>query len=244
MRDALDEELASISQQGSPNWFDQRIGRFTASQIHRLIKSGTRLMTDEELKARPKSGPGSSAKTTEDHSKFSDDGETYIYEKVAETLTGQIKVGGGSFATSHGEEMEPIAAAYFAEKTGFKYEFVAFVPAGDHTGGSPDGYINEDEILEIKCPYDSTNQVKYLMLTDQYDLKRMYPAFYWQCMSNLLFTGRKLCHFVTYDHRFNDEKHKMAWIKIEPHGADMDLITTKIAAAVKMKLEIIKTLNA
>lgn len=242
MRDALDEELASASEQGSPRWFDSRIGRFTASEMHRLIKSGSRLMTDEELKARPKSGPGSSAKTTEDPSKFSEDGETYIYQKVAETLTGEIRSSGYSNATAHGEDMEPLAAQYFVEREGFTHEIVAFVPAGDHAGGSPDRYVNGDEILEIKCPFDPTNQVKYLMLTDQFDLKRSYPAFYWQCMANLLFTGKKLCHFVTYDHRFNDEKHKIAWIKIEPHGADMDLITTKIAAAVKLKLEILKSL--
>ena len=242
MRDALDDELAAASEQGSRNWFDVRIGRFTSSEMHRLIKSGTRLMTADELKNRPKSGPGSSAKLTEDPSKFSDDGETYIYQKVAETLTGEIRVSGYSNATAHGEDMEPLAAEYFIQKTGYSHEIVAFVPVGEHAGGSPDRYVNGDEILEIKCPYDPTNQVKYLMLTDQWDLKRQYPEHYWQCMSNLLFTGKKLCHFVTYDHRFTEEKYKLSWIKITPHPGDMDIISVKLAAAVRLKLEILKSL--
>lgn len=244
MRDALDNDLAAASEQTSQNWFDIRIGRFTSSQMHRLIKSGTRLMTADELAKRPKSGPGSSAKQTEDPSKFSDDGETYVYEKIAETLTGQVSPEVYSNATAHGSDLEPIAAEYFIEKTGFSHEIVSFVPFGDQAGGSPDRYVNGEEILEIKCPYNSVHQVKYLMLTDQWDLKRNYPAHYWQCMSNLLFTGKSLCHFVTFDHRFTKEEHKMSWIKITPHAGDMDLIAVKLAAAVKMKLEFLQTMNA
>lgn len=243
MRDALDDELASASEQQSQNWFDIRIGRFTSSEIHRLIKSGSRPMTELELANRPKKGPGSSAKLTEDNSKFSPDGETYVYEKVAETLTGQILTGGFSQATQWGDDLEPIAAEYFIQKMGYTHEIISFFPFGDHAGGSPDRVVNGNELLEIKCPFNSTNQVKYLMLTDQADLKSLYPEFYWQVMANLFFTQKTLCHFVTYDHRFTKEEHKMSWIKVEPSQTDFQLIADKLAAAIKMKLEWLQTLN-
>jgi len=94
--DNFEKELAQASEQGSQIWHDIRCGRFTSSEMHRLIKSGTRLMTAEELKNRPKTGPGSHAKLTEDPNKFSDDGQTYIEEKVAEVLTGQVDPSLGS----------------------------------------------------------------------------------------------------------------------------------------------------
>src|SRR5688572_19608510 len=160
--DAFELAISQQSEQGSPAWHNIRCGRFTSSEIFRLIKNGERLMTDVELKARPKSGPGSKARYVEDPTKFSDDGETYIYQKVAETLTGEVRETPYSHATAHGSDMEPLAAQYFIEKTGYTHEIVSFVPVGDHAGGSPDRYVNGDEILEIKCPFDSTNQVKYL----------------------------------------------------------------------------------
>lgn len=240
--DALDLALQNISEQGSQRWYDIRTGRFTSSEMYRLIKTGERLMTEDELKARPKSGPGSKSKWIEDPSKLSADGETYIYEKVAEVLTGQPKPQIFSYATRHGEEMEPIAAQYYEEITGLKVEPIAFVPVGDHAGGSPDRAVG-DKILEIKCPYNPVQQVKYIMLTDQYDLKREYPEYYWQTMANLLFTGKSACIFATYDYRFEKPQHKLTMLEVLPNMKDFDIITERIAAAVKMKLQILDTLS-
>lgn len=242
--DAFDKELAEASEQGSQMWVDIRAGRFTASEMYRLIKSGTRDMTPAELKARPKSGPGSTAKKIEDPRCLSPDTKTYIYEKVAETLTGIAKQKVFSFATQHGEEMEPIAAEEFAKYIGgIEYEILSFVPFGDHAGGSPDRKIKgKKEIVEIKCPYNSVNQVGYLMLTDQWDLKRDYPEYYWQCQSNILFTGADLCHFVAYDHRMKLDKHKIVHIEVRPIAEDLELLGVKLGAAIKEKEDILKLL--
>lgn len=240
--DAFDRELAQQSEQGSPLWFDIRIGRFTSSEIYRLIKPGERLMTDEELKARPKTGPGSKSKWTEDPSRLSIDGESYVYEVVAEVLTGQMTPNVKSYATEHGEEFEPYAAEFYENKFGVKTEIISFVPFGDHAGGSPDRIVG-DSLLEIKCPYNSAIHLKYMMLTDQYDLKREYPNYYWQIQSNLLWTGKKKAIFVSYDFRFTKNEHKMATVEILPDSKDMDIISTRVAAAIKMKLQIIETLS-
>lgn len=242
--DALDKALAEMSEQGSGMWHDVRAGRFTASEIWKLMESGSRLMTEAELKARPKSGPGSKSKYIEDASCLSNTTQTYIRTKVAETLTGHAAEPVFSRATEYGDEMEPFAAQYFTERTGMEFEIVSFVPYTDHAGGSPDRKIKgKNELLEIKCPYNSANQVDYLMLTDQWDLKREYPEYYWQCMANMLFFGAELCHFITYDPRMIEEKHKMAYIKIKPIEEDQQLIITKLGTAVKEKLALLNLLK-
>jgi hypothetical protein len=244
MLDAFEQELAQQSEQGSEIWHDIRAGRFTASEMWRLMESGTRLMTPAELKARPKSGKGSASKYIEDPACLSKSTETYIRQKVAETLTGHAAEQVNSAPTRWGDEMEPFAAESFQEKTGLEFEIVSFVPYTDHAGGSPDRKIKgTKELLEIKCPYNSANQIDYLMLTDQWDLKREHPNHYWQCMSNILFYDATLCHFVTYDHRMIEEKDKMFYLPIRPIEEDMNLIITKLESAVKEKLRILNILR-
>lgn len=242
--DDFDIALAQSAEQGSPIWHDIRAGRFTSSEMHRLIKSGTRLMTAEELKNRPKNGPGSSAKLTEDPSKFSPDGEIYIDEKVAEVLTGECEPNAWSHATAWGDDWEPVAAQYYADKFKVEFEIIAFQPFGDHAGGSPDRKIKgQKRGLEIKCPHRSKNQVTYLKLSDQYDLKRFDPQKYWQCMSNLLFMDWDCIDLSHFDPRMKAEKHKITKLEIVPVSSEFQVIVTKIEAAVKEKLEILRSLE-
>lgn len=242
--DLLDSQTATRQvEQGSEEWDRIRCGRFTSSEIHNIMDSGTRDMTLEELKARPKSGKGSKTTKVPDHSKLSTAAETYIFTKVAETLTGKIQSSSYAFPLVYGKELEGEAVEYFEKRTGFETEVVGFQVFGDHAGGSPDRFVGENEGLEIKCPYTSKEQVKYLMLTDQWDLKRNHPDYYWQCMSNMLFTQKERWHFATYDPRFQLEKHKMAHIIIEPVNEDYDLICLKLEIAIKEKLSLIQLLT-
>lgn len=240
--DNFEKELAGAAEQGSPIWHDVRAGRFTSSEMHRLVKSGTRPMTAQELANRPKSGPGSAAKLTEDPTKFSPDGISYIEEKVAEVLTGQVEASAWSHATQWGDDWEPVAAEYYATKFKCEFEIISFQPFGEHAGGSPDRKIKgTNKGLEIKCPHRSKNQVNYLQLFDQWDLKRMHPDYYWQCQANLLFMNWEAIDFCTFDPRMIDEKHKLFVLEVKPVSEDQDLLVVKIEAAVKEKLEILRT---
>lgn len=242
--DLLDEKTATKwIEQGTPEWDQIRIGRFTASEIYRLMEPAKREMTEAELKARPKSGKGSSAKLVNDYSSLSDAALTYINEKVAEALTGQNKSQGYAFPLVWGAEHEEEAAEAFAIRTGFTVEKVGFFTYTDHAGGSPDRFVNENDILEIKCPYESVNQIKYLMLTDQYDVRREYFAYWVQCQANMLFTERSLCHFCTWDPRMKEEKHKLTHIEIKADAEFHDLIRQKIVQATKEKLQLIQLLG-
>ncbi len=242
--DAFDIALSQASEQGSEMWSNVRAGRFTASELHRLMKPGTRDMTKEELAARPKAGKGSTAKKTYDYDSLSEDAWTFIYEKVAETLTGEPKINPFSHATAWGESWEPVCAEYLTQTKGWEFEIISFVPYTDHSGGSPDRKIlNLPEGVEIKCPHNPKNQVDYLMYVDQWDIKRNKPEYYWQCQANLLFTGWEKMHFVTFDPRMKLDKHKLVHIEVLPHEEDQNLLIKRLEVAIKEKLVLLKLLN-
>lgn len=224
MNPLLSEIQAVVSDQGSDGWNYARLGRFTSSEMYKL-------MTEPRNKGDKEAG------------KLSEGAMTYVGIKVAEVLTGQPKSESYAYPLVYGKELEPQAIEYFIKKTGYTYEPAMFVPFGDHSGGSPDGYINENDLLEVKCPWASENQVDYLMLTDQYDLKRNHPNHYWQCMSNLLFTDKDQLHFVAYDPRMSQEKHRMVHIVVKPNPEDFEKITTQLAKAIKEKLKLIQLLT-
>lgn len=231
--------------QGSEDWENIRAGRFTASEIYKLMDCGYRPMTPDELAARPKKGPGSRTTRVPDMNVLGDGALTYIYQKVAETLTGRPKPSTYAYPLVYGKELEAEAVEYFQGLTGLECEEVGFQTWSDHAGGSPDRLIGAKKGLEIKCPYDSTNQVHYLMLNDRFDLKNNYPEYYWQCVSNMLFTDRECWYFATYDPRMQLDKHKMKILTIEYKdvGEDIDLLTKALEGAIKMKLETIKLLS-
>lgn len=224
MNPLLSEIQAVVSEQGSDGWNQARAGRFTASEMWKL-------MTEPRTNVAKERGD------------LSEGAMTYVNEKVAETLTGQPKAESYSYPIVYGKELEPQAIEYFVKRTGFVYEPALFVPFGDYAGGSPDGYINDTDGLEVKCPFNSANMVDYLMLTDQWDLKRNHSNHYWQCMSNLLFTGKDKWHFVAYDPRMQEEKHRMVHIEVKPISEDFERITAKIAKAVEEMLKLIKMLS-
>jgi hypothetical protein len=243
--DLVNEDTAyKCIDQGSEEWQEIRLGRFTSSEMHRLMTPAKREMTPAELAARPKKGTGSRTTQILDYSAMSDGAYTYIEEKVAEILTGQAEEDRYVFAKEYGKEMEPVAAEYFQKVTGLTVEPAPFVPFERHAGGSPDRFIlQENAGLEIKCPLKAKKQVQYLQLADQNDLLTHFPEFYWQCMSNLLFTEREKWYFVTYCPFMLQEKHKMTKLEIYPREDHFTLITVKIAKAVEEKLKLLKLLQ-
>jgi len=223
--DLLDEKTATRwITQNTDEWDQVRVGRFTASELWRLM-------------VEPK------GKTDKDSGKLSETALSYVQEKVAEVLTGLPKQQGYAFPLVWGSEKEPEAIEYFTERTGLTVEKVGFFTYTDHAGGSPDGFIGEDAILEVKCPYDPGKQVDYLMLTDQWDLKRHFREYYWQCQANLLFTEREVCHFITYDPRMIEEKHKLTHMEVKANADDHAAIIAKLEKAIEEKLKLISLLK-
>jgi hypothetical protein len=220
--DQITDEKTAFNwiEQNTEEWDRIRIGRFTASENWRLI-------------VQPK----------EKSRKISVETENYVMEKVAEVMTGQCKQQGYAFPLVYGKEQEPIAREHFVSKTGFEVQTVGFFPYTEHAGGSPDGIVNDTAILEIKCPYDSKVMLEYLMLTDQYDLKRDFREYYWQCVNNMVFTGKEFAYFVAFDPRMTKEENKMKVIEITLKADDSDLVLEKLPLAIEEKLKLLKLIQ-
>lgn len=222
--DLLNPETAKQHvRQGTEEWDRMRIGRFTSSEMHKLMGD-------------PK---GVADKAT---GNLSEAAMTYVHQKVAETMTKQIKASSYAFPLVYGKDMEENGRRAFCEQTGFIWDEIGFVSFGEHAGGSPDGIINETDILEVKCPSSIDTHINYLLLTDQWDLKREKSEYYWQCMSNLLFTKKDKCHFVSYDPRYPEEK-QLVHVEIKPISEDFQRIIDKLGKAVEEKLKLLKLLS-
>ena len=125
----------------------------------------------------------------------------YRVRLALELLTGEPEENTfTSKAIQTGIEREPIARARFEEETGFLVEEVSFIRLNHMpVGCSPDGLIDDDAGLEIKCPTKAVH-LEYLKLTDQP------PAEYLaQVMGCIWVTGRQRWHFVSFNPEFPPE---------------------------------------
>lgn len=114
-------------EQRSEEWFNARLGRFTASEISKLM------------------GVKGLGKT----------GESYAIEKAIESVAGKDDREIFSGDLKRGVELEPLAFKKFAENKFFDFldvEETTFFEYGDHSGATPDGLVSDNSILEIKCP--------------------------------------------------------------------------------------------
>ena len=114
--------------QRSEEWFDARKGRFTASNIHKLL--GVK-------------GLGET-------------GKSYIFEKAIEQVFGLDEEDNfTSFDMQRGITLEPLAFRKFKELKELEFievQEATFFSYGLDAGASPDGLVGSNEILEIKCP--------------------------------------------------------------------------------------------
>ena len=109
-------------------------------------------------------------------------------------------------AIRHGVQYEPIAVDWYEKKHDFKiadaglfvYKEMPFLAA------SPDGIVNEDTLLEVKCPFAAKNQyitiesVPYLTLVEGALSLKKDHIYYYQIQGQLLCAGRKMCHLVIF----------------------------------------------
>jgi putative phage-type endonuclease len=164
--------------QGSADWLAARLGHLTAS-----------CMVD----AMDFTGAGR-------------EGSKRLKLKIAilcERLTGISGDRYVSPAMRHGIEQEPFARQWYSDVTGVEVQTCGFATHSDIPmfGASPDGLIGETGCVEIKCP-ESATHLQWLLAGVVPEQHRP------QMLAQILVTGRKWCHFVSYDPRF-PEQHRM-----------------------------------
>lgn len=119
-------------EQGTPEWFEARCGRVTASRI-------------ADVMAKTKTGYGAARKN-------------YMAQLVIERLTGMVADSYTSTAMQWGVETEPYAREAYEMQSGNIVEEVGFIEIPQMlAGASPDGLVGDDGLLEIKCPNSATH---------------------------------------------------------------------------------------
>lgn len=153
-----------MTQQGTDQWFADRLGKVTASRIADVMMKPTTAGF-----------------------------QNYRSQLVCERLTGQPTESHTSAAMQHGIDTEPQARATYTLETGLTVEETGFVlhPEIAMSGASPDGLVEADGLVEIKCA-QPTEHIR--MLTGG-DPKRNYIL---QMQWQMECTGRKWCDLAHF----------------------------------------------
>lgn len=177
-------------------WLNNRLGFFTASNIYKLLTT-----------ERGGSGFGKVARG-------------YILEIVAEMITGEREPQVCSKSIEWGNNHEAEAIEAYRVGTGqknviyFGKENPVFFPINDMpAGGSPDGLIENERVIEVKCPYNTANHIENcIMSVDEFKTER--KEYYAQIQLNMIATNTMLADFCSYDPRVIDDDRKLAILEI------------------------------
>lgn len=95
----------------------------------------------------------------------------------------------------HGNDYEQEAIQKYMKVTGIDVDYhQKFIEYDSYIGGTPDGYIGEEGLIEVKCPWNGGNHLRSLCEGTIYNDEYLY-----QIQGYLWMTGRSWCDFVTYD---------------------------------------------
>ena len=120
-------------EQGSPEWFAQRLGKVTASRVADVI-------------AKTKTG-------------YSTSRENYMAQLVCERMTNTVAESYTNAAMQWGTETEPLARAAYEGHADVLVDEVAMIthPKIEQAGASPDGLVGDEGLVEIKAPNTATH---------------------------------------------------------------------------------------
>ena len=192
-------------EQGTPEWLETRLGKFTASKCKELLSKET----------------------------------TIGYQNlVNEVVAGQLfKVAQETYisaAMDWGNTYEPVARDRYILETFNEVVEVGFIELDEFVGMSPDGLINDDGLIEIKCP-QLTTQVSYLV-------KDYVPLDYMkQIQFQLYVSDRQWCDFYSF---YPDDRVKNLLIRVDRDESTIDKIKEALEIAIETAKERIIKLKA
>ena len=162
--------ILETATQRDNDWYAARCGKATASRF-------------KDVLARLKNGNPAA------------DRQKYLTELVVERLTGQPVPAYENAAMRWGTEQEAVARAAYEQRTGATVEETGFVAHDTLMAGcSPDGLVDWDGLIEIKCPHNSAVHIETL-------LNGMPAEHTAQVQGQMWITGREWCDFVSFDPR-------------------------------------------
>ena len=156
--------------QGTDEWFAARLGKVTGTGFQKVLAKG-------QGKTR----------------------KAYMMQLAAERLTGLVEPSYTNGAMEWGTEHEPAARACYEAVNDVSVLQVGFAEYDSSIGVSPDGFVDDDGIIEIKCPNTTTHLETIL--------SGKFPTTYKAQVQGILWvTGRKWCDFISYDPRMKSQR--------------------------------------
>ena len=159
-----------MDEQRTEEWYLARLGKVTASRV-------------ADVMAKTKTG-------------YSTSRDNYMAQLICERLTGQRQESYSNAAMEWGTQTEPLARAAYEIHKSVLVEEVGLIdhPFLPMCGASPDGLVNDDGMVEIKCPNTATHFDT--LLNGQMPSKYM-PQVQWQ----MACANRLWVDFVSFDPR-------------------------------------------
>ena len=185
--------------QRDDNWFRARAGKFTGSRF-------------SELMAKTNNGPSASRKNL-------------ITRLAIERLIGTCVETYSNFAMQRGIELEPEAIKAYEDENLVAVERVDFVdhPDFDFIGCSPDGFVGDDGLVEVKCPVAEAKHYEALRFGAHA------VEYKWQLQGQLWVTDRAWVDAVSYDPRFSGLE--LAITRVERDEAAIEELQAECIAA-------------
>ena len=165
--------------------------------------------------------------------------ETYVYNLMAEYYSSAEKEQYTNEDMERGNELEKLARGIYEFKNNVKIDEVGFIELDEYVGCSPDGLIEKDGGIEIKCLKDT---VYFKALIEGIDVSK----YMWQIQMCLYITGRKYWVLLIYNPNFKqgiltktiypkNEYIKKLKIGLETGKKKIKLIKSKIKKYEKSK---------
>jgi putative phage-type endonuclease len=205
--------ILETATQRDADWYAARVGKATASRFKDAI-------------AALKSGAPAQAQ------------RDYATELVVERLTQQPAQRYATAAMQWGTEQEPAARAAYERVTGISVEETGFIAHDTLLAGcSPDGLVDWDGLVEIKCPWNTAVHIETL-------LNGMPDEHIPQVQGQMWITGRQWCDFVSYDPRMPAELqlHVQRINRDPAYVADLERRVTEFLAEVGAQVEALRRL--
>ena len=184
-------------EQRSEAWFEQRRGRFTGSRISELMG----------IKGLGKTG------------------EAYAFDMACDIVYGWDGDSFVSYDMQRGIELELIAREYFRELNPDKIiQDCGFYTYGENGGASPDGLVDFNGVLEIKCPKPKK---LFGLIKDGYSaIDKEYID---QMQKEMLCTDTDVCYFFNFGYYNGRTIHHT--IEVPRDNERIELIKERIEQA-------------
>ena len=183
-------------EQRSEAWFQARLGKVTASAVADVL-------------AKTKTGVSASR-------------GNYLIKLAIQRVTGQIEESYTNDAMQWGIDNEDQARVAYEVASGNFVDQVGFVDHEiiDWFGCSPDGLVNNDGLVEIKCPNSATHW-------EYFKTKEVPKKYFIQMQAQMSCTGRKWCDFVSFDPRM-PEKSQLLIIRVPRDNIFIGIMETEV----------------